>query len=76
MAVVILFEVCRAQFGSPFSGRHVAPRPSIESDLSPTERAVVVVEALSYYQDEGISGDLSRLNNIQSTDRKKFRNGS
>jgi hypothetical protein len=47
MAVVILFEVCRAQFGSPFSGRHVAQRPSIESDLSPKERAVVVVAALS-----------------------------
>ena len=43
---------------------------SIESDLPPTQRATVAVEALSYYEDEANKRRLATLKQYTSTDRK------
>lgn len=48
---------------------------SIESDLPPTQRVAVAVEALSYYEDEANKPRLATLKQYTSTDRKNFRNG-
>ena len=45
---------------------------SIESDLSRTQRAAVVVEALSYYEDEANKRRLATLKQYTNHRQEKF----